>query len=197
MAGQPDQVRVKRCGKSAPARRVIGVARQTPSGARSSRGDGRPVQPGQPGRSSGRPHRWMVTESVRPTHRIPLTDRLTVAHIERESRHSPRATAAVMTRSSSSNCMESFTGVEPQSLGRSHHANWNAISKIRSERRGDVDRFDSGIEQIRFIGGQRRGIETTQSVTFGVDEERELGHPENLNRTGHSVPVGGRVGSGH
>jgi hypothetical protein len=41
----PDQARVKRCGKSAPAHGVTRAARQTPPGARSSRRHGRPVRP--------------------------------------------------------------------------------------------------------------------------------------------------------
>jgi hypothetical protein len=74
--GNRSQVRVKRCGKSAPAFGVTRTARQTPPGARSSRGHGRPVRPGN-GAPSGRPHRWMVTDAL-GRHRIPLTDRLTI-----------------------------------------------------------------------------------------------------------------------
>ena len=48
-------VRVKRCGKSAPASRATGAARQTPPGARSRRE--RAVRPQT---LPGRPHRWMV-----------------------------------------------------------------------------------------------------------------------------------------
>ena len=57
--GDRQQVRVQRCGKSAPACRATGAAWQTPFGARPSRGDGRLVCPS--GHPSGRPHRWMVT----------------------------------------------------------------------------------------------------------------------------------------
>ena len=72
------QVRVKRCGKSAPASGVTRAARQTPPGARSSRRHGRPVRPRSRGQPSGRPHRWMATShppgwpqdpAYRPTHR--------------------------------------------------------------------------------------------------------------------------------
>ena len=49
------QVRVKRCGKSAPAPGVTPVARQTPSGARPSRGMGCPLRyDPRVGRKSGR-----------------------------------------------------------------------------------------------------------------------------------------------
>ena len=53
-----EQVRVKRCGKSAPAPGVTRAARQTPPGARSSVGRlARPMSP-------GRPLRWMTTHPV-------------------------------------------------------------------------------------------------------------------------------------
>ena len=61
--GQPGdraaQVRVKRCGKSAPAPGVTRAARQTPLGARPS--VGRAARPMSP----GRPHRWMATQALR------------------------------------------------------------------------------------------------------------------------------------
>ncbi len=46
---------MKRCGKSAPASRATGVARQTPPGARSYR-----ERASRPQTLPGRPHRWMV-----------------------------------------------------------------------------------------------------------------------------------------
>ncbi len=60
---EPAQARVKRCGKSAPASRATGMARQTPSGARPSVGMG--VPPGKPqgDPTPGRPQRWMVTQA--------------------------------------------------------------------------------------------------------------------------------------
>ena len=77
MAGPrgPDQVRVKRCGKSAPAPGVTRAARQTPLGARPSVGRlARPMSPGGP-------HRGMTTHPDSrkgPVDRTPLTGRLTV-----------------------------------------------------------------------------------------------------------------------
>src|SRR3989441_10033194 len=69
------QVRVKRCGKSAPAPGVTRAARQTPPGARPSVGRlARPMSP-------GRPQRGMATHpdpGNRPVDRIPPTGRLTV-----------------------------------------------------------------------------------------------------------------------
>ena len=73
------QVRVKRCGKSAPACGVTRTDRQTPSGARSSRGIGRPVRHGSPWRPRVDRIRWMATgrrersrrpqnPAYRPTH---------------------------------------------------------------------------------------------------------------------------------
>ncbi len=53
--GRRPQVRVKRCGKSAPAPGVTRAAWQTPPGARSN--VGRPARPMSP----GRPLRWMTT----------------------------------------------------------------------------------------------------------------------------------------
>ena len=67
--GDRSQVRVKRCGKSAPAATVTSSARQTPPGARPSRGHGRPVRPEHLRvlrTPSGRPHRWMVTGCSHP-----------------------------------------------------------------------------------------------------------------------------------
>ncbi len=70
------QARVKRCGKSAPGAGVTRLARQTPPGARPSRGHGGP--PPRQGQSPGRPLRWMATygplgpgqnPAYRPTHR--------------------------------------------------------------------------------------------------------------------------------
>jgi hypothetical protein len=61
--GRAAQARVKRCGKSAPAAGVTRSARQTPPGARPSRGDGLPVPPDKPGEPPGRPQRWMITPS--------------------------------------------------------------------------------------------------------------------------------------
>ena len=68
------QVRVKRCGKSAPAPGATRTARQTPPGARPSVGrSARPMSP-------GRPRRWMATQApkgagqnpaYRPAHRHP------------------------------------------------------------------------------------------------------------------------------
>ena len=57
MAISVAQVRVKRCGKSAPAPGVTPAAWQTPPGARPSRGDGRPARHLPHGRRlpSGRP----------------------------------------------------------------------------------------------------------------------------------------------
>jgi hypothetical protein len=56
------QVRVKRCGKSAPATGVTRPARQTPPGARSNRGTDGPsgVPSGTP--PPGGPLRWMATQ---------------------------------------------------------------------------------------------------------------------------------------
>ena len=64
-------VRVKRCGKSAPAPLATGVARQTPPGARSRRE--RAVRPQT---LPGRPHRWMVIHG--PTRRSRTEPRLQV-----------------------------------------------------------------------------------------------------------------------
>ena len=72
------QVRVKRCGKSAPATGVTRSARQTPPGARSNRGTDGPsgTPPGVP--PPGGPLRWMATQppqgggqnpAYRPAHR--------------------------------------------------------------------------------------------------------------------------------
>ena len=70
------QARVKRCGKSAPGAGATRLARQTPPGARPSRGHGGP--PPRQGQSPGRPLRWMATygppgpgqnPAYRPTHR--------------------------------------------------------------------------------------------------------------------------------
>ena len=70
------QARVKRCGKSAPGAGVTRLARQTPPGARPSRGHGGP--PPHEGQSPGRPLRWMAIHgppgpgqnpAYRPTHR--------------------------------------------------------------------------------------------------------------------------------
>src|SRR4051794_10706287 len=75
--GRSVQVRVKRCGKSAPAPGVTRAARQTPLGARPNVGRlARPMSP-------GRPQRWMVTRAVAPAtvsslDRTPPTGRLTV-----------------------------------------------------------------------------------------------------------------------
>src|SRR6202035_6067006 len=88
MAGPPgpDQVRVKRYGKSAPAPGVTRTARQTPLGARPS--VGRPARPMSP----GRPHRWMTTHPDTrkgPVDRTPPTGRLTVTiGLVRRSDHS-------------------------------------------------------------------------------------------------------------
>src|SRR5213078_5175816 len=77
-SGQPGraaQVRVKRCGKSAPAPGVTRAAWQTPPGARPN--VGRLARP----KSPGRPHRWMATHpdpGNRPVDRTPPTGRLTV-----------------------------------------------------------------------------------------------------------------------
>ena len=74
------QVRVKRCGKSAPAAGATRLARQTPSGARPNRE--RVVRPSI---LPGWPHRWMVThpESRKgPVDRTPPTGRLTVTHTD-------------------------------------------------------------------------------------------------------------------
>ena len=60
---EPAQARVKRCGKSAPASRATGMARQTPSGARPSVGMGIPPGKPQGDPTPGRPHRWMVTQA--------------------------------------------------------------------------------------------------------------------------------------
>ena len=80
MGRQRPQVRVKRCGKSAPACGVTRTDRQTPSGARSSRGTGGP--PAAAAAMSRRHPRVDRTDGWPPgreTHRIPLTGRLTVA----------------------------------------------------------------------------------------------------------------------
>ena len=80
--GDPDQARVKRCGKSAPAFGATRTARQTPPGARSSRRHGRPVRPAtQRGnlrvdRTDGWP-----PAARKGGHRIPLTGRLTVTSV--------------------------------------------------------------------------------------------------------------------
>jgi len=65
------QVRVKRCGKSAPAAGVTRPARQTPSGARPNRE--RVVRPPT---LPGWPHRWMVT------HPDPVRDRRTEPRLQ-------------------------------------------------------------------------------------------------------------------
>ena len=72
------QVRVKRCGKSAPAAGVTWPARQTPSGARPNR-----ERAARPLTLPGRPHRWMVTHPdprKGPVDRTPPIGRLTVTH---------------------------------------------------------------------------------------------------------------------
>src|SRR5437868_2814144 len=56
MAGQPAQVRVKRCGKSAPASGATRAARQPPLGARSNRGAAGPATCPQVDRTDGWPH---------------------------------------------------------------------------------------------------------------------------------------------
>ena len=71
-------MRVKRCGKSAPATGVTRPARQTPSGARPNRE--RVVRPQI---LPGWPHRWMVTHPdprKGPVDRTPPIGRLTVTH---------------------------------------------------------------------------------------------------------------------
>ena len=73
-------MRVKRCGKSAPATGVTRSARQTPSGARPNRE--RVVRPWI---LPGWPHRWMVTHPdprKGPVDRTPPTGRLTVTHTD-------------------------------------------------------------------------------------------------------------------
>ena len=75
------QVRVKRCGKSAPAPGVTRAARQTPLGARPNRGTDGPSGPSQEDPSPGRPLRWMATHRdprKGPGDRTPPTSRLTV-----------------------------------------------------------------------------------------------------------------------
>ena len=76
-----EQARVKRCGKSAPGTGATRLARQTPPGARPSRGHGGP--PPRQGQSPGRPLRWMAAygppgpgqnPAYRPTHR-PISSR--------------------------------------------------------------------------------------------------------------------------
>ena len=70
------QVRVKRCGKSAPAAGVTWPARQPPSGARPNR-----ERAARPLTLPGRPHRWMVTHPdprKGPVDRTPPIGRLTV-----------------------------------------------------------------------------------------------------------------------
>ena len=75
--GAQAQVRVKRCGKSAPAPGVTRVARQAPPGARPTRvRTARPLNPGRPLEPSGnRRPRWMVTADFGPN-RIRRTGRL-------------------------------------------------------------------------------------------------------------------------
>ena len=71
-----EQVRVKRCGKSAPAAGVTWLARQTPSGARPNR-----ERAARPPTLPGRPHRWMVTHPDSrkgPVDRTPPIGRLIV-----------------------------------------------------------------------------------------------------------------------
>ena len=58
MAAPPAQVRVKRCGKSAPAVRATGGS-ANPTRSKAKRGTGLPARPG--GKSPGRPLRWMAT----------------------------------------------------------------------------------------------------------------------------------------
>ena len=70
-SGLRAQVRVKRCGKSAPATGVTRPARQTPSGARPNRE--RVVRPSI---LPGWPHRWMVT------HPDPARDRWTEPRLQ-------------------------------------------------------------------------------------------------------------------
>ena len=72
----PAQVRVKRCGKSAPASGATPAARQPPLGARPSVPRvARPI--GQVGRTDG----WSPT-GRQPWDRTPPTSRLTIAHQE-------------------------------------------------------------------------------------------------------------------
>ena len=71
MDGQPSQVRVKRCGKSAPACGATrGSGKLHPEQGQA--GGERPAQHLRVGRTDGWP-------PVREHHRIPLTDRLTIA----------------------------------------------------------------------------------------------------------------------
>ncbi len=74
------QVRVKRCGKSAPANGVTRSARQTPPGARSNRGTDGPSGAPSGVPPPGGPLRWMTTQpsseggqnpAYRPAHRQP------------------------------------------------------------------------------------------------------------------------------
>ncbi len=73
----PVSARVKRCGKSAPALRATGAARQTPPGARSSR-----ERTARPQTLPGRSQRWMAIQGdpgnglpdrIPPTGRLPAT----------------------------------------------------------------------------------------------------------------------------
>jgi hypothetical protein len=119
-AGSPGeaQVRVKRCGKSAPAPGVTPTARQTPPGARPSSGHGRPVRPersGHPlvGRSDGWPPKRRETPD-----RTPPTGRLTIA------RYLTRAfVAGDQARSAS----------VPREKRRSHDQGWGLSRMVASE----------------------------------------------------------------
>ncbi len=95
--GNRSQVRVKRCGKSAPAYGAIRPAWSTPPGARSSRGFGLLARDALASQPSGRSLRWMVTGYF-GTHRIPLTARLTVtlcSQLRRSQAHHVRSCAAL------------------------------------------------------------------------------------------------------
>ena len=85
--GPRAQVRVKRCGKSAPASGVTSMARQTPPGARPNVGDERPVRqsPGTDTPLVGRIDGWSPRRRE-ALDRTPPTGRLTIARIASTAR---------------------------------------------------------------------------------------------------------------
>jgi len=84
------QVRVKRCGKSAPACGAIRTARSTPLGARSSRRYGLLACQGSPRHPSGRSHRGMVTR----THRVRQNPAYRATHYHHPSPGPPSESTA-------------------------------------------------------------------------------------------------------
>jgi hypothetical protein len=102
-AGRPvAQVRVKRCGKSAPAPGVTRVARQTPPGARPDRGSAArtPTPPGGPLEPAGncRPRGMAAGGRSRVRNRIRRIGRLTTTSLRSKDRQRVSAVVPVLSR---------------------------------------------------------------------------------------------------